>query len=287
MNLEAVRDYQFPVLQCRYTAKDTCLYALSVGAGESPLDAKALRFVYEKQLQALPTMASVLGTPEPWIRNAEIGINYRKLLHGEQSLSIHRALPAEGLVEAHHRVLAVEDRGDQIGAVLHFERQIFDAESGVLLCTVTAALVLRGDGGCGSFGAMPPSARAAPSNLLSTPPDFVDAVQTSERAALLYRLNGDLNPLHVDPEAAQTAGFDRPILHGLCTYGMAGYRIVRGLCDHDASRLRSLQVRFKSPVYAGETLQIEGWRVSGGLHFQATVPARQKVVLSHGYAGLE
>ncbi len=134
--------------------------------------------------------------------------------------------------------------------------------------------------GCGSFGT-PPDPLPAPA---AGTPEFSDEIKTSVGAALLYRLNGDLNPIHVDPVASAKAGFERPILHGLCTYGVVGYLLTRTVCGNDPSRLRSLGARFSSPVFPGETIRVEGMRADGGVHFQASVPERQQVVLSQGFA---
>ena len=115
-------------------------------------------------------------------------------------------------------------------------------------------------------------------------PDFVDELPTSNRAALLYRLNGDRNPIHADPEIARKAGFDVPILHGLCAYGICGFSVLRKGFDYDTSRMKSLDLRFSSPVMPGETLQVEGWEVEGGVAFQAKVKERDKLVISNGFA---
>jgi acyl dehydratase len=147
---------------------------------------------------------------------------------------------------------------------------------------VSSTLFLRGDGGCGSFGTAP----AGLSTAAPGPVEFSDQLATARNAALLYRLNGDMNPIHVDPAAAASAGFERPILHGLCTYAIAGYLLTRTVCGHDPTRLRALGVRFSSPVYPGETVRIEGCRSPGGVQFQVSVPERGQVVLSHGFAAI-
>ncbi len=287
MNLHALQHHQFPSQRFTYSVKDTALYALSVGVGDDPLDPHQLRLVYEKTLRALPTFASVIAVPAPWIRNPAFDVHYERLLHGEQTLTMHAPLPANADVEAHYRVIAVDDKGAQKGALLHFERSLSELATGETLCTVTSTLFLRADGGCGSFGVPPAAWPSAPTHAFSGTPDFTDELTTTARAALLYRLNGDLNPLHIDPAAATAGGFDRPILHGLCTYGIAGYLLVRTACEHDPSRLRVLNVRFKSPVYPGETIRLEAWRGPEGIHFQAIVPERNQVVLSNGFARIQ
>jgi len=282
MNLEALRAHQFPTQRVRYDEQDVIRYALSVGAGSDPLDARALRLVYEKDLLVLPTLAAVLAQAGSWIAAPEFAVNWLQLLHGEQNLSVHRPLPPAAQLMASYRVPAVVDKGAGRGALVYCEQLLHDAASGEALCTVSSTLFLRGDGGCGSYGTPPAGLPGAATG----PVEFSDQLTTSRHAALLYRLNGDRNPIHVDPAAAASAGFARPILHGLCTYGIAGYLLIRSLCNHDPTRLRSLGVRFSSPVYPGETVRIEGCRSDAGVQFQASVPERKQLVLTHGLATL-
>jgi acyl dehydratase len=280
MDLQALMGHRFEPKRMAYGPRDTILYALSVGVGSDPLDANQLRLTYEKGLEALPTMAAVLAHPGAWIAEPRFKVNFLKLLHGEQDLTVHRPLPPEGLIEAKYRVRAVVDKGEGKGALVYFEKELMAAASGEPLCTVSSTLFLRADGGCGTFGEPP---EPLPTSAAATP-EFSDELKTPVGAALLYRLNGDLNPIHADPAAAAKAGFERPILHGLCTYGVVGYLLTRTVCGNDPTRLRSLGVRFSSPVFPGETIRIEGWRNDGGVCFQASVPERQQVVLSQGFA---
>jgi len=279
MNLDALRKHEFAPLRATYAAKDAILYALSVGAGADPVDAHQLPLVYEPNLRVLPTMAAVLAHPGAWIANPRFEVNYLKLLHGEQGLTVHAPLPPGGDIEATYRIQAVVDKGDDKGALVYFEKQLKSA-GGQPLCTVYSTLFLRADGGCGSFGTPPAGlpADAPPA------PEFFDELRTPLNAALLYRLNGDLNPIHADPVAARKAGFERPILHGLCTYGVVGYLLTRTVCGHDPARLLSLGARFTSPVYPGETIRVEGSRNGDSVRFHATVPERNQVVLSQGHA---
>jgi acyl dehydratase len=280
MNLKALLAHRFPPQRISYGPKDTILYALSVGVGADPPDPDQLRLVYERSLCALPTMAAVLAHPGAWIANPAFEVDFPKLLHGEQNLAVHHPLPAEGEIEASYRVPAVVDKGRGKGALVYFEKTLSAARSGQVLCTVSSTLFLRADGGCGSHGTPPPPLPPeAPG-----PAGFADEIRTPVNAALLYRLNGDLNPIHVDPEAARKAGFDRPILHGLCTYGVVGYLLTRSVCGHDPARLQSLGARFTSPVFPGETIRIEGFRHSDTVRFRALVPERNQVVLSQGHA---
>jgi len=283
VNLEALRDHRFPVTRVAYTDKDTMLYALSVGAGADPSDPRELRLVLENELCALPTIAAVLAHPGAWIAEPRFGVDYPRLLHGEQQLIVHRPLAPAGEIDASYRIAAVVDKGEGKGALLYFEKELRDAASSELLCTVWATLFMRGDGGAGSFG--------TPPEPLPSIPDLeferLDELKTSIGAALLYRLNGDRNPIHADPAAAARAGFDRPILHGLCTYGVAGYLLTRTVCNHDPTRLRCLAARFSSPVYPGETIRLEAAQRSDQVFFRATVPERGELVLSQGYARVQ
>ena len=280
MNLEALRDHRFPVTRVAYSDKDAMLYALSVGAASDPCDPRELRFVFEKDLSVLPTIAAVLAHPGAWIANPCFGVNYPKLLHGEQQLIVHRPLAPAGEIDASYRLAAVVDKGEGKGALVHFEKQLHDAASSELLCTVWSTLFLRGDGGAGSFGIPPEPLPVTP----EVPLERLDELKTSIGSALLYRLNGDRNPLHADPAAAAEAGFDRPILHGLCTYGVVGFLLVRSVCNHDPSRLLSLGARFSSPVFPGETIRLEAARRSDEVYFRASVAERNEVVLSQGFA---
>jgi hypothetical protein len=279
MKLEALLAHRFPRQRVAYGSRDAILYALSVGVGTDPLDPDQLRLVYERELRPLPSLATVLAQPSGWLADPRFEVDYPKLLHGEQHLAVDRPLPPRGEVEAEYRVAAVVDKGAGRGALVYFEKRLSDAASGESLCTLHSTLFLRGDGGCGGFGTppveLPPAAAAH---------EFTDEIRISSRAALWYRLNGDLNPIHVDPHVAKRAGFDRPILHGLCTYGTVGYMLIRTLCGHDPSRLRSLGARFTAPVFPGETLRLEGGHGPEGIHFQVLVPERGQVVLAQGLA---
>lgn len=283
MNLDAVRAHRFETQRIAYADKDTMLYALSVGAGSHLRAAEDLCFVYERGLRALPTLATVLAQPTAWVEDPKLGVNYRQLLHGEETLEVHRPLPAEGLIEAAYRIVAVADKGHGNGALMYFDKTVRDANSGKLLCTMSSSLFLRADGGCGSFGT--PPQRLTPGSTQGF--EVLDELKTGENSALLYRLNGDRNPLHADPAVAAEAGFDCAILHGLCTYGIAGYLLVRSVCGYDPERLRSLSVRFSAPVFPGESIRLEGVRTAEGVAFRAVVPERNQVVLNRGFARIQ
>lgn len=278
---ERLKTWPFPDVVHRYAAKDTILYALGLGYGTDPTDEDELRFVYEDGLVPAPTLAVVLAGPGGWVRNAQTGVNWRQVLHGEQSLIIHRPLKAQGEVIGRTRIDDVIDKGEGRGALIYSSRDVIDRESGELLCSLASTTFCRADGGFGG--------RNGPTKPLQEiedrPPDLTCDLSTSPRAALIYRLSGDDNPLHIDPAVARAAGFPRPILHGLATYGVAGRALMRALCGYDPARLRRLDVRFSAVVYPGETIRTEIWRLAEGrAAFRCRVVERDVVVLNNGRA---
>ena len=285
-------DYQhlkarsFAPVHQHYTQRDTLLYALSLGVGNDPLDAANLPLVYEgmdQPLQALPTMTSVLGYPGFWAKEADTGIDWVKLVHGEQRTTIHQPIPAAAQVIGNTRITHIIDKGAGKGAMVVSERTVEGAD-GSLYATLQQVTFCRGDGGYSQQLGGQPSDAPLPA-LAATPdtaPQWTREHRIRPEAALLYRLMGDYNPLHADPRVAQAAGFDKPILHGLATYGMVGHALVMTACGGDASRLRSINARFSSPVYPGETLRTEIWQNGTALQFRARVVERDIVVLSHG-----
>lgn len=280
IDYQTLMNWRFEDLEHRYTERDTMLYALGVGLGTRSTDADELRFVYEHDLQALPTMAVVMGYPGFWAKDPRTGIDWKRLLHGEQGLTIFKPLPPAGTVIGRTRITGLIDKGKEKGAVLLSERDVIDKASGDLLCKVTMSAVLRGDGGFG--GPTGPAPR--PHGIPHHTPDLTCDLPTLPQAALIYRLSGDYNPLHVDPAVAAAAGFHRPILHGLCTYGVVGHALLKAVCDYRVERLRSMQVRFSAPVYPGETIRTEIWHGHGAVSFRARAVERDIVVINNGYA---
>lgn len=275
MNLEAVRNFRFTPTEHTYTRRDTMLYALGLGYGASPTDPEQLKFVYEGGLQAVPSICCVLAHPGSWISNPSLGVNYLKLLHGEQRFEIHEPIPAEGTVVGTYAIVAVEDKGADKGAILHQSKTLHDKASGKLLATVSSVLFLRGDGGCGSFGDVPAPAAALPEGK---PAQSCD-IPTLPQSALIYRLSGDYNPIHADPVAAKKAGFDQPILHGLCTLGVATRAVLSTYAGNDPTRLKSLFIRFSKPVFPGETIRTEFFPSGNEVRFRSRVLERDTVVL--------
>jgi acyl dehydratase len=281
INPEILLNWKFPELEHSYTERDTMLYALGLGCGADPLDQGQLQFVYEDGLRALPSMAVVLGYPGFWISDPGTGVDWKKVLHGEQEITIFKPLPAAGTVIGRTRVTGVFDKGKDKGAVLVSERDVIDKASGDLLCRLTSTTMMRGDGGFGG----PSGPLPAPHPLPDRAPDQTASIATLPQAALIYRLSGDYNPLHADPAVARSGGFDRPILHGLCTFGVVCRALLDVVCGNDPAKLRKMQVRFSAPVYPGETIVTELWRESGGVvSFRARVAQRDLVVINNGRA---
>jgi acyl dehydratase len=238
--------------------------------------------VYERDLEAFPTMGVVLGHPGMWMADPRTGIDMVRVLHGEQHLELHRPLPVEGRVTGVNRVTDVIDKGPGKGALISVERRLFDGASGELCSTQTQVIFARGNGGFGGPKTASPEPHALPARV----PDHAVDIPIATQAALLYRLNGDYNPLHADPELARKAGFPAPILHGLATYGVAARAVIQALGGPSAVTLRRFGVRFSAPVFPGETLRTEIWNDAAGVSFRARVVQRDAVVLNNGYAAL-
>jgi acyl dehydratase len=283
LNYQAVKNWDFGDIVQSYNRRDTILYALGVGLGGNPLDPGQLRYVYEKDLCALPTMVAVLGSPGFWWRDPRAGADWMKLVHGEQHVRLFHMLPPEGAVVARNRVLSLTDKGAGKGAIAAIRRDIFDQASGTQLAECTQVAFLRGDGG---FSASTGVSDPGPEPMPAVPNRLADIevdLPILEQAALIYRLSGDYNVLHADPEVARAAGFPRPILHGLCTFGMGAHALLRECCGYDAGRLVRLSVRFTAPVYPGETLRFQIWKEGETLlRLRARVVVRDVTVLDNG-----
>jgi acyl dehydratase len=280
MDVAKVLAREFGTIEQSYTFKDTILYALGVGLGAKPLDPKHLRFLYEDGLLAMPSMANVLGHPGFWAIAPQYGIDWKKLLHAEQRLIMHGPIPTEGKVESQIDIMGIRDLGDR-GAMMHQRKILKDATNGHKLATTITSLMLRGDTGTGDHGDAPDELAKIP----ETAPDRSLEVEAAEILPLIYRLSGDLNPLHIDPAVADVAGFPRPILHGLATKGIATYAVLSEYCDLDPARLMSMSLRFSKPVLPGDRLRFDFWNnTSGNIRFRATASERDQVVLDRGIA---
>ncbi len=282
MNREQMLSKVFPEIRAKYTTRDTMLYALGVGACRDPLDSRELQFVYEGKLQAIPSLSCVLAHPGGWIMAPELEVKWVKLLHAEQHFNLQKPLAPAGELTGTYKILGVVDKGPDSGALLYLQKTLHSVD-GETVGTVDSTYFLRGDGGCGSWGT---AGAVLPSLPDSAPSGSID-MPTLEISALIYRLSGDFNPLHADPEVARKAGFAKPILHGLCTYGVACQSLIRAVCDYDASRLRGMGARFTKPVYPGETIRTEYWLGNGGhVQFRCLSVERNEVVLDRGTASI-
>ena len=274
----------FPDVEHAYAARDTILYALGLGLGADPMDRAALSAVYERDpaFGALPSMVNVLAYPGFWAMEPDTGITWQKLLHGEQAFTLHAPLPAEGVLVGKTRVTGVIDKGEGKGALIYSTREMRDKATGALIATVEGTSFARADGGFGGAAGPVKPVHTLPERA----PDVAHDHRTQPGSALIYRLSGDLNPLHADPDVAAGAGFDRPILHGLCTLGCAAWSITAALAEGDFTALKHLQLRFSSPVFPGETIRTEMWRDGNDVSFRARVVERGVVVLNNGLAKL-
>lgn len=274
-----------------YTAKDTILYALGVGMGTDPTDAHELAFVYEEGLQALPTLVTALALaaqrvgealpaeapPAQWRPSTT---NRLLRVHGAQKVEFHRPIPPADGATIEHRIVGAIDKGLDKGALVIGETLWRDGGGG-LAATLTTTSFCRGDGGFGGPSHSPP-----PHRLPDREPDLSLDLPTRPDLALLFRLSGDLNPIHVDPATAQRAGFPRPILHGLASFGMAFRALLRSYADFDTGAVASLEARFSAPVLPGDTLTFDLWKDGAEVSFQARVASRGVIALKHGKAML-
>lgn len=265
-----------------YSQRDAIFYALSLGLGTDPLDVRELPFVYEENLRCLPTFGGILCHPGFWLREMDTGVDWVKVVHAEHEVVLHRPLPPRADLIGRSRVTDIIDRGEGRGALIIYERAIADRDSGEPLCTITMNMLARGDGGFGG----PPRQLPPPPAIPERAPDLVHDTRTSPRMALLYRLNGDWNPLHADPAAAKRAGFERPILHGLATWGVAGAAVVKTVCDYRPERIASFFGRFTAPVHPGETFRTEMWLEGNEVRFRVRALERDVIAIDNGRARL-
>jgi 3-hydroxyacyl-CoA dehydrogenase/3a,7a,12a-trihydroxy-5b-cholest-24-enoyl-CoA hydratase len=261
-------------LTFEYTDRDVILYALGVGAGTDEL-----QYVYEQApIKVIPTFGVVPAFPALMGLNSLMTFNPIMLLHGEQRIEVRKPFPAKGKVTTTGKVKNIWDKGS--GAVVVIDAETVD-ESGDVLCVNTFGAFLRGEGGFGG--------ERGPSGPRNVPPerapDAVVEMATLPQQAAIYRLSGDRNPLHIDPNFAKMAGYDRPILHGLCSFGHVARAVIQKFCGGDADKLKDLEVRFAGPVFPGETLVVEMWRESATrILLQVKTAQRGEVCLSSGAA---
>ncbi|XP_006886052.1 PREDICTED: peroxisomal multifunctional enzyme type 2-like isoform X2 [Elephantulus edwardii] len=267
-----------------YTELEAIMYALGVGA--SVKDPKDLKFIYEgdSDFSCLPTFAVVLAQKS--LMSGELAnipglsINLAKLLHGEQYLELYKPLPRAGKLRCETSVADVIDKGSGLVILLdaysYFEKELISYNQFSVFIV-----------GSGGFGGKRTSDKAKVALAVpNRPPDAVLTDSTSLNQAALYRLSGDWNPLHIDPNFSSLAGFDKPILHGLCTFGFSARHVLKCFADNDVSRFKAIKVRFAKPVYPGQTLQTEMWKEGNRIHFQTKVQETGDIVISNAYIDL-
>lgn len=262
-----------------FTDREVMLYAYGIGMGSDPMEENELAFVNEatvepRPLKVVPTFASVAAYgAEP----GEMKINRLMSVDGERDITFHKPFPTTAHITADSAILAVFDKGKEKGAVIRYQTVLKNSE-GEPLATLVSSRFARGDGGFGGTSEGQPEPHQVPARV----PDKIIEISTRPDQALIYRLCGDRNPLHSDPEYAKRAGFLRPILHGMCTYGITCRGILRAYADFDPSAFRRHAARFSSPVYPGETVTLEMWKDGSVISFEGKVKARGVTVIKNG-----
>ena len=278
---QSLLDFAIPDVRQVLTSRDAAFYALSVGAGQDPMDRAELAFADpDRGPLLLPSIVVVLCHPGFWLADPATGVDAGHVVHGEQGFRIHHLPPLGTPILGRTRVTGVVDKGPGRGALIYSEKQLIDEATGAVYATATATIFARADGGFSG-----PSGPVSPAHVMpATDPVFTIDRATRPEQALYYRLNGDMNPLHSDPAAAAKAGFPRPILHGLCTLGVVCTALIQGLCRGDPARLLGLDLRFSAPVFPGETIRVEMWPDGS---FRARVEERGVIVVNNGMALVE
>lgn len=263
-----------------WSDREVMLYALGIGMGNDPLNEKELLFVNEgyftkKALKVVPTFASVCT----WGASpGQIDLNRVMVVDAERDIIFHKTMPVTAKVTADSSVAGVFDKGKEKGAVVQRQTVVKDAASGDKLVTILSSTFARGDGGFGG----PTEGQPEPHQVPTRSPDMTVDITTRPDQALLYRLSGDRNPLHSDPEFATRAGFKVPILHGMCTYGITCRGVLQTYADYDPTAFRRHAVRFSSPVFPGETITMDLWKDGNIVSFEARVKARNVTVVKNG-----
>ena len=289
INAQLLLNQKFPPLRQSYTEKDAILYALALGYGEDPVDPAQIQYAYEKQLRVVPSMVAVMCSPGFWLSDPIFGAKTEMVVHAEHAIEFHKPLAPSGHLRGEMSVVDVIDRGLDKGAMIISKRLIIDEGSDQQIATILQHTLCRGDGGFSGVQITPLAGAQPVKVAYDSNPDWSVTLKTLPQAALLYRLFADLNPLHADPEVARKAGFQKPILHGLCTYGMVCRAILQACVGGESSRLHSLAGKFTAPVFPGDSLCIEVWRgaqigTRQTLHLRCSVPARQSVVFANASA---
>lgn len=279
-----LKNWPFGVIDFSYDVKEVILYALGCGVGTRSLNSIDLDFLYEKNLKVLPSMAATICTPGFWWRNAETKVHWPSVLHAEQDVEFIKELPRSGRVKGYNRVTHVHDRGQSKGAVVALERKIVD-DLGETIAVAKRIEILRSDGGFsqkdGRHDPLPP--RLDRHDMDKGQSYCSWNAQIDPRAHYIFRLSGDPNPLHIDPEAAKTAGFEKPIFHGLGLFGLTTYLMLSNLVDGEVGKLKRLATKFSAPTYPGEHLTYRVWKIKEGFfHFNVESVDRKITVLENG-----
>jgi len=275
INYDEIMSLKSENIEISYTDKDSILYGLGVGLGNDPMNMEELKYVYENGQIALPSMATNFQYHSSLLMSAKL--NFVMVVHGEQKLSIINPIPVSGDFLADMKVISCFDKGASKGAIIDVETSVKLKSDGTEICKLVSTTFARGDGGF-SGPESPPQEIFEPEGT----PDMINEIATKPDQALIFRLSGDYNPLHSDPNFAKAAGFPKPILHGLCTYGVACRSIVKTACDNDVKKLKSFNCRFSSPVFPGETIVTEMWKNGNIINFQSKVKERDKIILKNG-----
>ena len=275
LNTDLLLKLAIPTRQKRYCDSDVMQYALAIGAASDGAEAD-LGFVYESRLKVIPSFAQMLGFDDSWL--AAAGIELARVVHGGLDINFHGAFQPEGEVGVSTRVVGLTDKGSGRGGIVQQETRL--EQHGKLVSTSLSSLFARSGGGFGGSTGVQADSVAVP----DTPPDASMDIPTAYNQALLFRLLGDRNPLHVDPAAARAAGFDAPILHGASTFGLACLAVLRRFCGGNPDRLARFATRFTGPVYPGETLVFSFWDQGARIPFRARTKERDSPVLDGGLA---
>jgi acyl dehydratase len=280
LDVAKLRAYRIPSLKAHYDARDAIIYALGCGAGLGEIDETDL--LYEKRLKTLPTMAVVLGRGDLWCMDPDTGLDWPQILHAGQRFTLHQPMAAQGSVSTESEILEISDKGPGKPALIAARRRVFDPVGG-LIADIEEVWIVRGAGGFGgerAFNFMQPDP------MPDRAPELSLTLPTAKNQALLYRLSGDLNPLHVEPEVSRLGGFDRPVLHGLSTMGLACRALTHRVCGGDPSLITDMSVRFTAPVWPGETIRTDVWTGGDRIRFRAVAVERGDIVLDEGSASL-
>lgn len=282
LNYKKLMEFQIPDTHATLHPKDAMLYALGVGFGSDPLESGQLQYVQENSLKVLPTMATVIAHVPGWLKMADV--NSGPSIHAGCRVEIYKPIKLHSTYRSKSKIFEVVDKGVGKPALITSLREVFEQGDSDPTFTVMSTSLFRGKGG---FGGQSRSELEDPI-MPARDADVICDLQTLPQQALIYRLSGDYNPLHSDPETARRQGFPKPIFHGLGTFGFACHALLKTLCNYEASRLTKIGARFVRPVFPGESLRINIWNDEGDVRFNVVVPSRaNEIVLESGTAAVK